>query len=421
MTECRLTDLIAPSFYGLHWDVLEHNHTHYWLSGGRGSAKSTFISGEIPLGMMVHPERNAIVFRRYGAYLRDSVFSQIIWSLDRLGVLSLWKIQMSPLQLVYKPTGQRILFRGADDPVKSKSIKTDKGYFAYIWYEETAEFECMDDIDTINASLMRGGDLFWSFYSYNPPKSKNVWVNSEAVLPREDKIVHKSTYETVPKAWLGEPFISAAEYVRRTNPQKWAWMYGGEATGTGGEVFRNVKLQAITDEEIRGFDSLRRGLDWGYAYDPFAYLVGNYDRKHLRLSLFYERYGLDVSNRQAADWIREENALNQLVYCDSSEPKSVAYLQDHGINALGCEKYNGSRTEGYAFMSSDIEEIIIDPVRCPNAAREFVAYELEQDRHGNFKSKYPDKDDHTIDAVHYMLNDDITEPMKPFFGRHKLY
>ena len=238
---------------------------------------------------MAHPERNAIVFRRYGAYLRDSVFSQIIWSLDRLGVLHLWKVQMSPLQLVYKPTGQRILFRGVDDPVKSKSIKTDKGYFAYIWYEETAEFECMDDIDTINASLMRGGDLFWSFYSYNPPKSKNVWVNSEAVLPREDKIVHKSTYETVPKAWLGEPFISAAEYVRRTNPQKWAWMYGGEATGTGGEVFRNVKLQAITDEEIRGFDSLRRGLDWGYAYDPFAYLVGNYDRKHLRLSLFSTR------------------------------------------------------------------------------------------------------------------------------------
>lgn len=417
----NLTSIIAPSFYNIFWDVRSHLHTHYWLSGGRGSTKSSFVSSMIPLGMMENRKRNAIVFRRYGSYLRDSVFSQIIWALDQLGVTHLWKIQKSPLQLVYRPTGQRILFRGMDDPVKSKSIKTETGYFAYIWYEETAEFESMDTLDTVNASLMRGGDEFWVFYSYNPPKSKNAWVNGQASIPRRDKLVHKSTYETVPADWLGKPFITEAEFVRQHNPDKFRWMYGGEAIGTGGEVFRNVRLQEISRDTILGFGNLRRGLDWGYGKDPFTYLVGDYDSKHRRLSLFYEKYSLSVSNRQAAAWIQEENILNQLVYCDNSEPKSIAYLQGCGINALACDKYAGSREEGYSFMSDDIDEIIIDPVRCPNAAREFVGYELEQDSHGNFKSKYPDRDDHTIDATHYMLNDDVTHVFVPSAGRHHLF
>jgi phage terminase large subunit len=422
MTEAyRLTNLIAPSFYNLHRDVKHHRHTHYWLAGGRGSTKSSFIGSEIPLGMMQHPERNAICFRKYSAYLLDSVYPQIIWAIYQMGVAHLWRQMKSPLRLIYTPTGQKIIFRGLDDPIKSKSIKCEKGYFAYVWYEEVAELESMAAIDVINASLLRGGDKFWVFYSFNPPKSKNAWVNNEITLPRLDRVVHKSTFETVPAEWLGEQFLVEAAYVREHNPDKYRWMYGGEAIGTGGEVFRNVTLREIPREEILGFDDLRRGLDWGYGADPFAYLTGNYDRKHHRLWLFYEKYGLNVSNRKAAEFIHEENILNQLVYCDNSEPKSISYLQDHGINALPCDKYNGSREEGYAFMSDDIEEIIIDPVRCPNAAREFVGYELEQDAYGNFKSKYPDKNDHTVDSTHYMLNDDMTSGFKPSAGRHHLF
>ena len=421
MIRRELDTLIAPSFYGLYHDVKRHEHTHYWLSGGRGSTKSSFVSLIIPLGMMAHHDRNAVVFRRYGSYLRDSVFSQIIWALDALGVLHLWRVQKSPMQMVFLPTGQRILFRGMDDPIKSKSIKTENGYFAYIWYEETAEFESMEAIDTVNVSLMRGGDEFWVFYSYNPPKSKNSWVNVESEIPRVDKLVHKSTYRTVPPEWLGEPFLIEAEYVRQHNPAKYDWMYGGKAIGTGGEVFRNVKVREITDDEIRRFDDFRRGLDWGYGHDPFTYIVGNYDKRHRRLYIFFERYSLNVSNQQAAAWVREENVLNQLVYCDSAEPKSIAYLQGEGINALPADKYAGSRTEGYSFMSDDIDEIIIDPSRCPNAAREFVGYELEQDQYGNFKSKYPDCNDHTIDAVHYALNDDIAHVFVPRAGRQHLF
>jgi phage terminase large subunit len=413
----RLTNLIAPSFYGLHCDVKRHGHTHYWLAGGRGSTKSSFIGSEIPLGMMQHPERNAICFRKYGTYLLDSVYSQIVWTIYQMGVEHLWRQQKSPLRLIYEPTGQQIIFRGLDDPRKSKSVKVSHGYIAYVWYEECDEFTSMEEIEMINQSVLRGGDAFWVFYSFNPPKSKNAWVNAEITLPRPDKRVHKSSYEKVPAEWLGEQFITEALYVKQHNFDKYRHVYLGEATGTGGEVFRNVTLREIPREEILGFDNLRRGLDWGYGGDPFTYLVGNYDKKHHRLWLFYEKYGLNISNKKAAEFIQTENILNQLVYCDNSEPKSISYLQDELINALPCDKYNGSREEGYAFMSDDIDEIIIDPVRCPNAAREFVGYELEQDAYGNFKSKYPDKNDHCLVGETLVETTDGPKPIKDLVGK----
>ena len=143
--QVKLTDLIAPQFYSIHWDIIEGKHTHYKLYGGRGSTKSSFVSLEIILGMMEDPNANAACFRRVGNTLAESVFEQLLWAIDALEVSHLWKVTLSPLRLTYKPTGQRIVFRGCDDPNKSKSIKVRKGYFKYIWYEERAEFEGDED------------------------------------------------------------------------------------------------------------------------------------------------------------------------------------------------------------------------------------------------------------------------------------
>lgn len=156
----RLTDLIAPSFYDLHRDVKQGRHTHYWLKGGRGSTKSSFVSVEIVLGMMRHPDANAVAIRKVGLYLKDSVYEQLVWAVEKLGVSHLWQYKLSPLELVYLPTGQRILFRGADKPKKLKSTKVHKGYIRYIWYEEVDEFGGMEEIRTINQSLLRGGSAF---------------------------------------------------------------------------------------------------------------------------------------------------------------------------------------------------------------------------------------------------------------------
>lgn len=134
MTTVKLSDIIAPSFYDLHKDIKADRHTHYWLKGGRGSTKSSFASTEIPLGMMKDPMANAVVIRKVGLYLKDSVYEQLLWAIERLGVSHLWQCRQSPLELVYTPTGQRILFRGADKPKKLKSTKVRKGYIRYVWY-----------------------------------------------------------------------------------------------------------------------------------------------------------------------------------------------------------------------------------------------------------------------------------------------
>ena len=213
--EVRLSDLIAPQFYDIHWDILEGKHTHYKLYGGRGSTKSSFVSIEIILGMMQDPNANAACFRRVGNTLAESVFEQLLWAIDALEVNHLWKITLSPLRLTYKPTGQRIVFRGCDDPNKSKSIKLRHGYFKYIWYEERAEFEGDEDERKINQSLMRGGDKYVVFYTWNPPKSLNSWVNQDVLQVRDDTLCSHSTYLTVPREWLGEQFFVEAEELKK--------------------------------------------------------------------------------------------------------------------------------------------------------------------------------------------------------------
>ena len=182
--------MIAPAFYGLYWDVTDCRHTHYWLKGGRGSTKSSFTSVMIVLGMMQDAEANAVVVRKVGLYLKDSVYEQLVWAIDKLGVSALWHCKLSPLELVYIPTGQRILFRGADKPKKLKSTKVHKGYIRYVWYEECDEFNGIEEIRTINQSLLRGGSRFTVFYTYNPPKSQRSWVNAEVLTEQTDKLVH---------------------------------------------------------------------------------------------------------------------------------------------------------------------------------------------------------------------------------------
>lgn len=417
MSKVRLTSLIAPSFYQLYHDITKHKHTHYWLKGGRGSTKSSFISVLIILLIMQNPDVNAVVMRRFAATLHDSVYEQIAWAIDKLGVSSYFRLQTSPLQIIYKPTGQRIVFRGADDPLKIKSIKFARGYCGIVWYEELAEFPGLDGISNILQSLLRGGSTYWCFYSYNPPASISSWVNYESGITRPDKIVHESTYLQVPPEWLGEQFLAEAEAKKIAHPDAYNHEYMGIVTGTGGEVFGNVTARPITDEEIRQYDHVRRGLDWGYARDPLAYLAGNYDAKRKQLYLYHEYYKVGVSNETAARIIKAENTLNGLITCDSANMKDNDYLCSCGIRATGVKKYPGCVETRYRFISTEIE-IIVDPQRCPHTYQELSTYELDRDRNGNWKAGYPDKNNHAIDAICYMIADMIPGSSKPAKSFH---
>ena len=405
----NLSEIIAPSFYNLHVDIKNNRNTEYMLKGGRGSTKSSFASIEIILGMMRDAEKgeftNAVAIRKVKDTLKDSVFEQLSWAIEILGVSHLWNIPQSKLEITYLPTGQKILFRGADKPKKIKSTKVKKGYIKYIWYEELEEFFGPEEIRTINQSLMRGGEIFVVFYTYNPPKSSRSWVNQEAKIPKPGRRVHHSDYRSVSPKWLGKVFIADAEHLKKTNEMAYRHEYLGEEVGTGLEVFTNVTLREITDEEIAVFDRIKQGLDFGYAVDPVAFEKMHYDKTRRKLYFFYEFSGIQVSNRKLYSNIKTHGS--EMTIADSAEPKSIAELKGYGMRIKGAKKGPDSVDYGMKFLSEEIEEILIDPVRCPRAAKEFINYALETDKNGEVKSCYPDKDNHTIDAARYGLEDEM--------------
>jgi PBSX family phage terminase large subunit len=398
----KLSEIMAPSFYSVHKAVKSGKYSHYMLKGGRGSCKSSFVSIEFILGIVKHPDANGVVIRKVGLYLRDSVYEQLIWAIGVLGMSNMWEIRKAPLELVYIPTGQKILFRGADKPRKLKSTKVSKGYIRYIWYEELDEFTNIEEIDTINQSFMRGGSKFDIFYSFNPPKSPRNWVNTEVKIPKDRRLVHHSDYRTVPVDWLGEQFIAEAEHLKKINPLRYENEYLGEETGTGAEIFPNVIIREIADEEIASFDRIYRGLDWGYGADPFAYVAMNYDSTTTTLYIYHEFYKFGAKYDEISKAIKAENKSNGFVTAESAEPRSNDELRERGLKILKAKKGQGSVDHGISWLQNRAQ-IIIDPIRCPNAAREFNNYSLIPDNQGGFRSEYPDKDNHTIDATRYAL------------------
>ncbi|MBQ3575057.1 MAG: PBSX family phage terminase large subunit [Clostridia bacterium] len=416
--EIRLTNLIAPAYYGLHRDIRRGKYAEYFLRGGRGSAKSSFVSIEIILGLLRRPETNAIVYRRVAATIRESVYEQMLWAIEKLGLGAFFESRLSPPEIICRATGQRILFRGADDPGKSKSLKLAKGFFAYLWFEEAAEFPSMADLRTIKASVIRGGSGAACFYSYNPPLSASDWINEEALLPRQGRIVHHSCYTDVPAEWLGDGFIAEAEALRKSNERAYRHMYLGEAVGSGGRVFENLTLRTVADGEFDALDRSLNGLDFGFAVDPDAFIRVFYDAGPRRLFVAEEFFGVRTPAQRLAEEVKKR-AGNETVHCDSADPRMIHELRSRGLQAVGVKKGAGSVREGIRWLQ-DLSEIIIDPARCPNAAREFSAYEYESDGFGNFRADCPDKNNHLIDAARYALEDYIRRRSAGTLDRGKL-
>ena len=400
----QLSKTMAKPFWPIHQDVKRHGHTYYICGGGRGSTKSSYISQEILLLLMQHPECNAVILRKVANTLRNSVYRQMEWALDTLHLGEYWKKTVNPMEFIRRSTGQKILFLGVDDKSKMKSLKMPHGYVGVVWYEELDQFSGMEEIRSVNQSLLRGGPVFWCFGSYNPPQSANNWVNEEMLLDQPDRLVHHSDYRSVPADWLGAQFLEDADRLRRRNERAYRHEYLGEVTGTGGTVFENVRERAITEEEMAGFDRLYYGLDFGFAVDPLAFVCMHYDRKREILYIFDEIYEPKLTNSRAAAMIRGKMTESGYVRADSAEPKSIRELAELGVRIYGARKGPDSVDYGIRWLQS-LDEIVIDKRRCPNTYREFVGYEYERNRDGQFISAYPDKDNHAIDAVRYGCED----------------
>ena len=399
-----LKDVLGPAFYEPHRKIRSGAVEEAVLPGGRGSLKSSFCGSEVVLFILRNPDCHALVLRQVADTLRDSVYAQVLWCIDKLGLSGSFRCTQSPMQCIYKPTGQRILFRGLDDPYKIKSIKLPFGYIGILWLEELDQFTGPESVRKIEQSVIRGGDVAYIFKSFNPPKTISNWANKYIKVPKESRLVTYSTYKDVPEKWLGKPFLEEAEFLKEVNPDAYENEYMGVANGSGGSVFDNVTIRPITDDEISQFDRVLNGVDWGWYPDLYAFVRVHYDAARLTLYIWQEYTCNKKSNRQTADeLIRIGITSSDLITCDSAEEKSVGDYKSYGLFARPADKGPGSREYSYKWLQS-LKEIVIDNVRCPVAAEEFLDYEYERDKDGNVISGYPDGNDHCIDAVRYATN-----------------
>ena len=404
-----MSEMLAPVFYDFAKDVMRHGHTHYDIRGGRGSLKSSTVSLLVPQLLIANPNTHALVLRKVANTLRDSVFNQYMWAIAELGMAGLWYAKVSPMEIIYRPTGQKIMFRGADDPMKIKSIKVPFGYIAVTHFEEKDQFSGRAEIRTILQSTMRGGDKFWNFESYNPPISRDNWANVDSAEDKPNRLCHISTYLDAPKSWLGEEFINEAEYLKQTDERAYQHEYLGLPVGTGGNVFERLELREITDDEIKRFDRIYQGIDFGWYPDPFCFIRIYYDVARETLYLIDEHYVNKTSNEDNASWIRDRHYNDFPITCDSAEPKSIADLRASGLDARNAIKGPGSVEYGMKWLQR--RKIVIDKRRTPNAYKEIVGYEYERNKDGEIISGYPDKNNHAIDAIRYGM-----EPVFRLYG-----
>ena len=389
----------------------DRKYFEYWFEGGRASLKSSYWSEKVPEILENNPKMCAIVIRKVGNTLKDSVFSQLQWGIGKLnetypGLENDYVFTKSPLEITKKSTGQKIFFRGADDPGKIKSIKPPKDmYIGIVVYEEFDQMAGMNEVRKIDQSVVRGGNDFIIFRIYNTPASAQHFVNKEKIIPKPNRLVHLSDYRSAPTEWLGQPFIDEAEYLKSINTRLYENEYLGLMTGSGGNVFENLELRTITDDEINNFDYNYQGLDFGWFPDPLAWTKMCY-RPNERTLYIYDEFGINkMSNADVWEYLKNFKNVTEddIITADSAENKSIGDFRSYGSAMRGAEKGPGSVEYSMKWLAS-LAKIVIDPSRCPKSTEEFSNYEFDKDKDGNYITGYVDGDNHFIDSVRYALN-----------------
>lgn len=412
-TAIKISELLPKAFHSVWKASFDPSKLNVVCKGGRGSGKSSDIAHIIVQMLMRYPV-NAVGIRKIDNTIELSIFEQIKWAISEQRVSHLFKINKSPMRVTYLPRGNYMVFRGAKEPERIKSLKSAEFPFAIAWLEELAEFLTEDEVTTITNSLLRGelpDGLFYKFFSsYNPPKRKQSWVNKkyESAFIADNTFVHHSTYLDNP--FISKQFIEEAEATKARNERKYRHEYMGEAIGSGVVPFDNLEFRAITDEEVKVFDNYRFAVDFGYAADPLAFVVWHYDKKKNTIYAIDEIYEVKMSNREFAKKVIEIGYQNERILADSAEPKSIDELRrEHGLKRVkGAKKGKDSVEFGEKWLD-DLDAIVIDPKRTPKIAYEFENIDYQTDKDGNVKPRLQDVDNHAIDATRYAFSEDMKQ------------
>lgn len=370
------------------------------VKGSRRSKKSKTTALWFIWGIGKYPDSNLLVVRKTYRTLKDSCFTELKWAIKRLGLEQWWDIKESPLEMTYKPTGQKIYFRGLDDPLKITSIAVEAGVLSWMWIEEAYEITKEEDFDTLAESML--GDcpegLFKQITLTFNPWNEKTWIKRRFFDVEDSNILAiTTTYEC--NEWLSEADRAYFEEMRKRNPRRFSVAGLGEWGIVDGLVYENWTERTFTLDEVKNCKSAF-GLDFGYTNDPSAFFVGFLDLEGKRLYVYDEFYEKALSNKKIADRINGLGYRKEKITADSAEPKSIDELNTLGLRVTGAKKGKDSILNGIQWVQ-DLE-IIIHP-RCVNFLTEISNYTWDKDKFGNKLNKPIDDFNHLMDAMRYAL------------------
>lgn len=393
-------------------DVVGKGYKTFWnfkgryrvVKGSRASKKSTTTAMNLIYRIMKYPKSNALVVRKTYRTLQDSCYAQLRWACDRLGVKAYFDFKLSPLEIIYKPTGQKILFRGLDDPLKVTSVTVDVGYLCFLWIEEAYEIMSESDFDMLDESI-RGevpGELFKQITLTLNPWNERHWIKGR-FFDREDKETLAITTNYLCNEWLDESDRSVFERMKANNPRRFQVAGLGNWGIAEGLVYENFIEKSFTLNDVKDFVTVA-GMDFGYTNDPTAFFIGFLDDKNKTLYVWDEIYKKGLSNRKIYEEIKRQGYAKESITGDSAEPKSIDELYDYGLRIKGAKKGRDSIMNGIQWIQ-DLK-IIIHP-RCTNFITEISNYTWDKDRFGKTLNAPVDDFNHLMDAMRYGLEDHI--------------
>lgn len=396
----NLPDIVGRG-YGTFW---RFEGRYRVCKGSRASKKSKTTALNFIYRIMKHPQANLLVVRKTFRTLKDSCFTDLKWAIKRLQVEDYWETKTSPLEITYKPTGQKILFRGLDDPLKITSITVDVGYLCWGWIEEAYEITSEADFDVLDESIR--GDmpegLFkqWTL-TFNPWNERH-WLKKRFFdVESPDVLAMTTDYRC--NEWLDAADLRLFEEMKARNPRRYQVAGLGNWGIVDGLVFENWEERAFTMEEVKDCVTCC-GLDFGYSLDPTAFVVSFLNSRTKELYIWDEIYRKGMSNKAIAEAITEAGYGKERITADSAEPKSIDELKGYGLRVRGAKKGRDSVRHGIQWMQ-DLR-IYIHP-RCVNLIVEFSNYTWEKDKYGNAINTPIDDFNHGVDGVRYSLEKHI--------------
>ena len=371
------------------------------VKGSRASKKSKTTALWYIYNLMKYKDANLLVIRRTFRTMKDSCYKELKWAAKRLKVEHLWDFTLSPLEAVYKPTGQRIYFRGLDDPLKITSIAVEVGCLCWMWIEEAYEVMKEDDFNILDESI-RGEcpeGLFKQITLTFNPWNERHWIKKRFFDAEADPDILAITTNYMCNEWLDAADLKVFETMKKNNPRRYAVAGLGGWGVVDGLVYENWREEAFNLEEVRKYKSAF-GLDFGYTNDPSAFFVGFVDLENKRLYVWDEFYQHGMSNKKIADEVIAMGYKKERITADCAEPKSIDELNTLGLRVKGAEKGKDSILNGIQWIQ-DLE-IIIHP-RCVNFLTEISNYTWDKDKFDKKLYKPIDDFNHLMDAMRYAL------------------